>query len=135
MHVFGPFDRYPLASERAYTVAEAPVAAHERMKREVGLERTVFVQASGHGTDNRAMLRTPATPIGDCSVPVVIDHMGMPDAVLGLDQPVFQTVLALAAAGTWVKLAGADRITRSTGRVGDAAPFMRALAQAAPQRL
>src|ERR671925_478021 len=56
MHVFGPFHHFPLASERAYNVAEAPLAAHERMKSQVGLERTVFVQASGHGTDNRAML-------------------------------------------------------------------------------
>src|SRR5207248_737607 len=43
MHVFGRYDRFPLA-------------AHERMKAAVGLERTVLVQASGHGTDNRAML-------------------------------------------------------------------------------
>src|SRR4051812_45789854 len=56
MHVFGPFDRFQRAAERAYNVAEAPLAAHERMKSQVGLERTVFVQASGHGTDNRAML-------------------------------------------------------------------------------
>src|SRR3989442_14750738 len=56
MHVFGPFDLYPLAAERAYNVAEAPLAAHKRMKQQVGLERTVFVQASGPGPDNRAML-------------------------------------------------------------------------------
>src|SRR6185295_8510903 len=56
MHVFGPFDRFPLTPERAYNVAEAPLAAHERMKAQVGLERTVFVQANGHGSDNRAML-------------------------------------------------------------------------------
>ena len=56
LHVFGPFDRFPLAPERAYNVPAAPLAVHERMKAEVGLERTVLVQASGHGTDNRAML-------------------------------------------------------------------------------
>ena len=56
MHVFGPFSRYPLAGNRAYNVAEAPLEAHEQMKRRVGLERTVLVQASGYGTDNRAML-------------------------------------------------------------------------------
>jgi len=56
MHVFGPFDRFPLAAERSYNVPEAPLEAHERMKHQVGLSRTVFVQASGHGLDNRAML-------------------------------------------------------------------------------
>jgi len=56
MHVFGPYDRFPLGAERAYNVPEAPLGAHERMKAAVGLERTVLVQASGHGTDNRAML-------------------------------------------------------------------------------
>lgn len=213
MHVFGPFDRFPLAAERAYNVAEAPLAAHERMKSQVGLERTVFVQASGHGTDNRAMLAAlaeigprgrgvavvaPQTPLAElqrmhkagvrglrlnlytfagrhvgepsallrtyerliaplgwhlqifcdpatlatlaaaiqnCAVPVVIDHMGMPDAALGLEQPVFQTVLQLASKGAWVKVAGADRITRSSGRLSDAVPFIRALAEAAPRRL
>jgi len=56
MHVFGPFDRFPLAAERAYNVAEAPLEAHERIKAELGIERTVLVQASGYGFDNRAML-------------------------------------------------------------------------------
>jgi 2-pyrone-4,6-dicarboxylate lactonase len=214
MHVFGPFERFPLAAERAYNVPEAPVAAHERMKAQVGLERTVFVQASGHGTDNSAMLAAlaklgprgrgvavvpPQTPLADlqrmhkagvrglrlnlytfaarhpgepaallrtyerliaplgwhlqlfcepamlltlapsitsASVPVVIDHMGLPDAAQGLEQPVFQTVLELCSSGrAWAKLAGADRITRSTGNLRDALPFMRALAQAARQRL
>jgi predicted TIM-barrel fold metal-dependent hydrolase len=34
-----------------------------------------------------------------------------------------------------VKVASADRITRASGRLHDAVPFIRALAQAAPQRL
>ena len=214
MHVFGPFERYPLAARRAYTVAEAPLAAHERMKRQVGLERTVLVQASGHGLDNRAMLAAleelgprgsgiavvaleaagedlarmkeagvsgvrlnlvtlasrhrgePAellaayarlvAPLGwhlqlfvaphmllaleraiaACPVPVVIDHMGLPDAAGGLKQPGFQALLELVKRGhIWAKLAGADRITRSSGRLRDALPFMRALVAAAPERL
>jgi predicted TIM-barrel fold metal-dependent hydrolase len=212
MHVFGPFERYPLAPQRAYNVPEASLAAHERMKAQVGLERTVFVQASGHGLDNGALLAAlaeigargrgvavvapqaplvelqrlhkagvrgvrlnlytfaerhsgdPATllrtyerlvaPLGwhlqlfcdpnmlaalapaiaQSSVPVVIDHMGLPDAAHGVEQPAFQTVLQLAGKA-WVKVAGADRITRSTGNLRDAIPFIRALAQAAPQRL
>ena len=214
MHVFGPFARYPLAAERAYTVPEAPLAAHEAMKRAVGLERTVLVQASGHGTDNRAMLdalaqlgpRGRAVAVLDADAPrreleamhaagvrglrlnfqtlceryagdtaqwlakfaglvaplgwhlqlfcspdllaglepairhsrtdIVIDHMGLPDAAAGIGQPGFQTVLRLLrSARVWVKLAGADRITRSTGKPRDAIPFMRALAAAAPERV
>jgi predicted TIM-barrel fold metal-dependent hydrolase len=214
MHVFGPFGRFPLVAERAYTVAEAPLAAHEKMKRAVGLERTVLVQASGHGTDNGAMLAAlarlgprgravavvgPQTPrheladmhaagvrglrlnfqtlreryAGDagqwlekfeeiaapfgwhlqlfCDAAllaglesavlksgtiIVIDHMGLPDASAGTGQPGFQTVLRLLRSrNVWVKLAGADRITRSTGKLHDAVPFMQALAAAAPERL
>ena len=214
MHVFGPFERFALAAERAYNVPEAPLAAHERMKRVVGLERTVLVQASGHGTDNRAMLaalaqlgprgravavvdaRTPARELEpmhaagvrglrlnfqtlrerysgaaaqwlaifeDLAAPlgwhlqlfcdanmlagiepillksktgIVIDHMGLPDAASGIEQPGFQSVLRLLASGhVWVKLAGADRITRASGRLRDSITFIQALADAAPERL
>lgn len=214
MHVLGPFDRYPLAAERAYNVSEAPLEAHERMKHQVGLERTVLVQASGHGYDNRGMLaalarlgprgravavlhpQTPSrelealhqagvrgvrlnlvtlasrhsgnyaqevvdyermlAPLGwhlqvfadaatllslepaleRCAVSVVIDHMGLPDAAAGLGQPGFQAVLRLLTRKhVWVKLAGADRITRSSGNLRDAIPFIRALVAVAPERL
>ena len=214
MHVLGPFARFPLAAERAYTVAEAPLAEHESMKRAVGLEGTVLVQASGHGTDNRAMLsalaqlgpRGRAVAVVDVETPAaelasmhtagvrglrlnfqtlgeryagdagqwlsrfealaapygwhlqlfcdagllasietsllksktrfVLDHMGLPDAAAGVTQPGFQTVLRLLRSkNIWVKLAGADRITRSTGKLRDAIPYMQALAAIAPDRL
>ncbi len=214
MHVLGPFDRYPLAAERAYNVPEAPLEAHERMKRRLGLRRTVLVQASGHGFDNRALLAALAelgergravavlplsvppeelqalhaagvrgvrlnlvtlasrhggdraqavrdyerllapmgwhlqlfadaaavqgleTTLRRCRVPVVIDHMGLPDAAAGLSQPGFRALLRLMKEDhVWVKLAGADRSTRTSGRLRDAVPFMRALADVAPDRL
>lgn len=214
MHVIGPFDRYPLAAERAYNVPEATLEGHESLKRRLGLERTVLVQASGHGFDNRAMLaaltelgergravavlppdasskelesldaagvrglrlnlvtlasrhgsdRVQAlrdyerllaplgwhlqlfadartlqaleTAIRRCGVDVVVDHMGLPDAAAGLEQPGFQALLRLMKAGhVWAKLAGADRITRRSGRLRDAIPFVRTLAELAPERL
>jgi predicted TIM-barrel fold metal-dependent hydrolase len=214
MHVFGPFERFPLAAERAYNVGEALVAAHEAMKRRVGLERTVLVQASGYGNDNRAMLAALAelgprgrgvavfdpelpnkdlialdaagvrgarlnfytlsgryagdraqwieryarvlAPLGwhlqvlldgsglaalerdlaRAQVPMVVDHMGLPDAREGVKQPGFQVLLRLVARGNvWVKVSGADRITRHSGHVRDAIPFIQALAAAAPERL
>lgn len=55
-HVFGPFDRFPLAPERHYTPAELPGARYLRMLDETGLSRGVLVQGGAHGTDCRAML-------------------------------------------------------------------------------
>ncbi len=55
-HVFGPGDVFPYAPDRSYTPADAPkevlAALHDRL----GVDRAVIVQASCHGTDNRAML-------------------------------------------------------------------------------
>lgn len=213
MHVFGPFDHYPLAPERAYNVPEAPLARHEALKRAVGLERTVVVQPSGYGTDNRATLRAletlgsrgrgvavidldtpdaeldamhqagvravrlnlvslrsrysePARLVGEfaarlkprgwhlqvfgenhliaalepalaaATVDVVVDHMGLPDARHGLDQPGFKALLRLLKKGhVWAKLAGADRVSRFTGNLSDAVPYMRALVEANADRL
>jgi len=61
-------------------------------------------------------------------VPVVIDHMGRIDASLGLDQPAFRALLALLTdKNVWVKVSGADRITRQGPPYSDAVPFARKL--------
>lgn len=70
------------------------------------------------------------------SVPVVIDHMGFIQARDGLDQPGFQALLRLVAAGrTWVKLSGNYRISQERPDFTDAIPFARALIAAAPDRM
>ena len=53
-HVFGPFDRFPLRAERAYTPDLATGADWKRMHDAIGISRGVLVQASVYGTDNRA---------------------------------------------------------------------------------
>ncbi|MBM3534302.1 MAG: GntR family transcriptional regulator [Alphaproteobacteria bacterium] len=55
-HVFGPFDRFPLRHERAYTPGLATGADWKRMHGQIGIARGVLVQASVYGTDNRATL-------------------------------------------------------------------------------
>ena len=45
-------------------------------------------------------------------VPVVIDHMGRIDASLGLDQPLSRRCCAPQDKNVWVKVSGADRVTR-----------------------
>lgn len=55
-HVFNDAARYPLVEQRSYTPAPAPLAAYLAMCAAVGLERTVQVNASVYGNDNRITL-------------------------------------------------------------------------------
>jgi 2-pyrone-4,6-dicarboxylate lactonase len=60
--------------------------------------------------------------------------MGQPELKAGVDQPGFRALLELVVAGhAWVKLSGAYRIDPSVGHAA-AAPFARALINAAPDR-
>ena len=61
-------------------------------------------------------------------VPVVIDHMGRIDASRGTQSPEFQALLALMQAKhVWVKVSGAERISRDSALWRDAVPFGRKL--------
>ncbi len=55
-HVFGPAVVFPYAPERRYTPEDAPKSALIDLHERLGLQRAVIVQASCHGTDNRAMI-------------------------------------------------------------------------------
>lgn len=81
-------------------------------------------------------LRELAPVLQKLEVPLVIDHMGWCDARQGTDQPDFQAVLELARLpNCWTKLSGAYRVSVQGAPYDDAAPFTRALAQAAPSRV
>lgn len=54
MHVFGPQTKYPYYEPRTYTPTDALLADYKRMAKTVGIDRTVVVQPSVYGTDNRA---------------------------------------------------------------------------------
>src|SRR5213075_494448 len=57
-------------------------------------------------------------------VPVVIDHMGRVDASKGIDHPDFRALLSLASEKhVWVKVSGAERISRQRAPWKDAVPF------------
>lgn len=72
----------------------------------------------------------------DLPVPFVLDHMGSPRAADGLDQPAFQTVLALMRSpNAWAKVTGAERVSTAGPPFDDAVPFAQALIQAAPDRV
>lgn len=55
-HVFGPAAKFPFAAMRRYTPRDCLVEDYRRMAATIGFERAVLVQASAHGTDNRATL-------------------------------------------------------------------------------
>ena len=55
-HVFGPAVKFPYAPERRYTPPDAPKERLRALHEHLGISRAVLVQASCHGTDNRAML-------------------------------------------------------------------------------
>ena len=55
-HVFGPGNLFPYAPNRRYTPDDAPKEMLRALHDHLGISRAVIVQASCHGTDNRAML-------------------------------------------------------------------------------
>jgi 2-pyrone-4,6-dicarboxylate lactonase len=55
-HVFGPAAKFPFSPGRRYTPEDAPKEMLRALHDHLGVERTVIVQASCHGTDNAAML-------------------------------------------------------------------------------
>jgi 2-pyrone-4,6-dicarboxylate lactonase len=75
-----------------------------------------------------AILRAP--------VPVVVDHMARIDASLGVDQPDFRKLLELLRDDRiWVKVSGAERVSRTGPPYADAIPFARALVETAGERV
>ena len=56
IHIFGPRDRFPLATDLAYTPYEATVEAYMPVRQRLGIERTVVIQPSAYGTDNSCLL-------------------------------------------------------------------------------
>jgi len=61
-------------------------------------------------------------------VPVVIDHMGRIDATKGLEHADFRALLSLMGKKhLWVKVSGAERISRQRAPWKDAVPFARKL--------
>lgn len=54
-HVFGPAAQFPFAPERKYTPCDASKDQLFALRDHLGFSRNVIVQATCHGTDNRAM--------------------------------------------------------------------------------
>lgn len=53
MHIFGPEPEYPYTPTRSFTPPDALTPAYGQVQQTIGFQRTVVVQASVYGTDNR----------------------------------------------------------------------------------
>ena len=80
-HVFGPLERYPVASRARYEPPYAPLDDYLQLAKKLGVERFVFVQPSAYGTDNTYMLEAMARVEAPCRGIVDIDE-NAPDALI-----------------------------------------------------
>jgi 2-pyrone-4,6-dicarboxylate lactonase len=64
VHIYGPFDRFPLPDDRSFTPNLAPETALRRIHDHLGFSRAVLVQSQGHGFDHAAVLDALATGAG-----------------------------------------------------------------------
>ena len=55
-HVFGPGDVFPYATERKYTPCDASKEQLFALRDHLGFDKNVIVQATCHGSDNRALV-------------------------------------------------------------------------------
>ena len=55
-HVFGPGDVFPYAPSRKYTPCDASKEQLWALRKQLGFSRSVIVQATCHGADNRALV-------------------------------------------------------------------------------
>jgi 2-pyrone-4,6-dicarboxylate lactonase len=55
-HVFGPETKFPFAPERKYTPCDAPKEKLFALRDFLGFDKNVVVQATCHGSDNRALV-------------------------------------------------------------------------------
>jgi predicted TIM-barrel fold metal-dependent hydrolase len=74
--------------------------------------------------------------IESLDAPVVIDHMARPDVATGPDGAAISTLRRLMDTGrVWVKLSGADRLSKTGAPFQDTLPIARSLAAHAPDRV
>lgn len=72
-HVFGPMAEFPFSAKAKYLPQDAGPDALFALRKTLGFARNVIVQASCHGTDNRATLNGIAVSNGTCRGVAVVD--------------------------------------------------------------
>jgi predicted TIM-barrel fold metal-dependent hydrolase len=81
VHIVGPQDRYPMVASRAYTPPQSTVAQLMALRQRLGLSRTVLIQPSFYGSDNRALLEAMGQ-LDDTARGIAVLDTDVPDAEL-----------------------------------------------------
>src|SRR5260221_9792865 len=79
MHIFDP--RFPASPHWTRGAPDAPVSAYRLLQQRIGTVRTVIVNPSTYGTDNRCTLDALAQ-MGDTARGVAVVDTSVPDAEL-----------------------------------------------------
>ena len=77
-HLFGPYSRYPLATDRSYTPPEADIGAYLELLVRLGLGHGVLVQPSAYCDDHALLLDTLQTHRALRGVVVAGQHTRLP---------------------------------------------------------
>ena len=142
-HVFGPHSEFPYAPERKYTPCDASKAQLFALRDYLGFQRNVIVQATCHGSDNRALVDALESANGlargvafgwhiviyfeaedlprlwdfftSIDTTVVVDHMGRPDVTKSADGEEFALFVKLMAENPnfWCKVSCPERLSKT----------------------
>lgn len=63
-HIYGPWDRFPIPANAAYTPEAAPFSELATLHQQLGINHGVLVQAAPYGTDHSAILAAIASSDG-----------------------------------------------------------------------
>jgi len=109
------------------TVGYAALTKLAPVMRELGLHAQLWTLGSLFAAQQRELL--------DLGIPLVLDHMGLPDPARGTGDAAFQTLLGLLADGrVWVKLV-AYRLSQRHPDYDDVRAFHEAMLEANPDQL
>lgn len=113
--------RFHLTAHMTSEETHESIRAFTRRLARIGWHIQLHIDAAG--------LAAAEPMIRSAAVPVVVDHLGYPNASLGVEQPGFQRLLRLmeTTPNVWAKVSGAERASRLGPPYRDAWPFARTL--------
>lgn len=118
IHVFGPFDKFPLNNDRSYTPPECPVEHYRQVMEALGIDRVVIVQGSAHGLRLDAAIDA-VTGLGKRARGVAVAPADVTDERLDqLHQAGFRALRVVTRVEGGVSLDQAETLARRIARLG-----------------